>query len=404
MKKKEVDTLNSPGFKKILFDFCKAKQAVYNYTPEEFNKKVVIFFNNINKITFKPTKNPFKIFSGLYKPNKKEIVLKFQSEQEFTSEQIQCLLHELNHAWNYIDKKRVGIIPKPIKQLNNPLDFKLIDEILNEAETQVLVSDSLKCQSNKNTNTNAYFHGYKKFEPMFEILCILCNQNGLDFLRSIEGKDIFGIISHISSKMRISEKDVNRKFQEITALISKMNYNIAKYNHKNAIKFLKSQFTKEQDFEFANIEEYVKEPQEIYQIFKEAIEKSGYDEEEKQKIMLKFEFAYDKMLDNLLENDSDKEKVISQAEFDRNNPNARFDFGKIDSEELISSGNYEFVFKTKKESIFSRLLRRKNKLLPTRDNKSESNTDPLQTTFDAKYRVTYTHPEYVESISETHTR
>lgn len=70
MKKKEVDILSSPGFKQILFDFCKAKQAVYNYSPEVFNKKIENFFSNIDKITFIPRNKPFGIVAGRYKPKK----------------------------------------------------------------------------------------------------------------------------------------------------------------------------------------------------------------------------------------------------------------------------------------------------------------------------------------------
>lgn len=396
MKKKEVDILSSPGFKQLLFDFCKAKQAVYNYSPEEFNKKVENFFGNIDKMIFITSNNPLRIFRGMYKPNKKEIVLKFNPNEEFTSEQMQTIIHELNHAWN-CEPKRRGIFLRPIKELKkrikNPLDFKLMDEVINEAEVQILLSQQLKSKVTNRDNTDGRFNGYVQHEPIFEVLCILCNQTGVEFLRDIEGKDILGIISHISNKTKIPEDEVTIKFQEIATLISKMNYNMDRYNHKNAMNFLKSTLFKKEEVVFANIEDYVTEFPEIYRILKDAINKSGYSDEDKKKIMLKFEAAHERHASNIIGHDEDKEKLITYIKYDKNNPDAKFDFGKIESDDLISSGEYDFVFKEEKETFLKRILRglkSRNKVLPESNSDTNNSVDiihRMQEAFNEKYCV-----------------
>lgn len=396
MKKKEVDILSSPGFKKILFDFCKAKQTIYNYSPEVFNKKVENFFVNIDKITFITKDNPLRIFVGNYKPKKKEVVLKFNPSGEFNSEQMQIIAHELNHAWNDGPKRR-GIFLFPIKALKekikNPLDFKIVDEVINEAETQILLSQGLKSKAKNSDKKDGQFHGYAQHEPIFEVLCILCNQNGVEFLRDIEGKNIFGIISHISNKMKIPEDEVNIKFQKVVALISKLHVNIARYNAKNARIAFKSFLKKEEECEFANIEDYVTEFPQIYEILKDAIEKSGYSEEDKKRIMLKFQAAHERHAAKIVGDEEDKEKLIYYLQYDKNNPDTKFDFGKIESDDLISSGEYDFVFKEEKETFLKRILRglkSKNIALPESNNDTKNSVDMIQRmqeAFNEKYCV-----------------
>lgn len=309
---------------------------------------------------------------------------------------MQVITHELNHAWNYEPNKRLGIFSLPLKKLSNKLqnilDFKLFDEVINESETQILLSKELKSKSKKSDNTVGEFHGYAAHEPVFEVMCILCNQSGVEFLRDIEGKDIFGIISHISNKMKIPEDEVNIKFQEVATLISKLNYNISRYNAKNARIAFKSLLKKE-EFESANIEEYVTEFPQIYGIIKDAINKSGYSDEDKKKIMLKLEAAHERHASNIIDDNENKEKLITYIQYDKNNPDAKFDFDRIESDGLISSCKYDLVFKEEKEPFFKRILQRfksRNKALPESNSNIDNSIDmtqTMQTAFNAKYRV-----------------
>lgn len=53
-----------------------------------------------------------------------------------------------------------------------------------------------------------------------------------------------------------------------------------------------------------------------------------------------------------------KNKFISHEEYDKNNPDSKFDFGRIESDKLISSRYSSIIFKPQKESFFKKVLRK----------------------------------------------
>ena len=64
--------------------------------------------------------------------------------------------------------------------------------------------------------------------------------------------------------------------------------------------------------------------------------------------------------------------------YDSNNPDTSFDFGRVDSPELISDCDYVFVFKEKKEPFLKRIFqKRKNatKLLSDGKNPNSKNKE-----------------------------
>ena len=355
MKKREVDIQNSPELKKFLIDFCNAKMAIYRYSKKEFNQKVENFFKNIKKINFAPKKS-LRGCKGTYNYRKKELCLYSENLNELSEEEILALVHELNHAWNFEPNKRHGIIPKTgiRSKLKNLLDFKIWEETINEAETQALCSSQLRKTKEESSEENT-FNGYIEEESLFEMLCIICNQTGMDFLKDIEGQDILGIIKHISNQSKVPEEEVNNTIQNIAAIYTRLKTNVNKFNLKLSLNLM-SAFRKSQDLNIMDIlpEMNIKEGQQIYETLKSFIKNSGYNSKEKELISLKFEALQDRMALRFFEFEELQDKFISHEEYDKNNPDSKFNFDKIESDASISYRKIPLIFKTEKESIFKR--------------------------------------------------
>jgi len=295
MKKREIDIPNSPEIKKILIDFCNAKMSMYNYTKEEFEQKTEKFFKHIKKMTVcerKTSRNDGYI-GGSYNYFTKELLIYSENIDKLSVEEMFSLVHELNHIWNFEPHKRKGIIPQTAinSQIKNRYYFHIWDEAINEAETQVLCYSLLRIQNKENT-----FKSYPEEESIFEMLCIISNQTGINFLKDIEGKNILEIIEHISNQSKVPEEEVNNTILNIATLYSKLRVNARRFNFLLGLN-MKASYAKSEDIDLLSSlpDMNIKEGQQIYEILKNFIKNSGYNQEEKDLIFLKLEALIDRM-------------------------------------------------------------------------------------------------------------
>lgn len=84
-------------------------------------------------------------------------------------------------------------------------------------------------------------------------------------------------------------------------------------------------------------------------------------------------------------------QLIIHEPYDEKDPNASFDFGRLDSNKLISDCKISFTFKEKKEPFFKKWIN-KQKLLPSgntisTDDKKDDTMKLRKKDFDAKYNV-----------------
>ena len=112
MKKNIIYREESPNLKKVMEEFCKAKQAIYQYNAEEYQQKVKNFYNNVQSIQFlKPTllSTAMRQIGGFARRNGNIILRtnRFKDRNRLDSDTMQVLIHELNHAWNYEKGKRL---------------------------------------------------------------------------------------------------------------------------------------------------------------------------------------------------------------------------------------------------------------------------------------------------------
>ncbi len=265
MKKKIIYREESPNLKKVMEDFCKAKQSIYQYSPEEYEQKVKNFYENVQSIQFLQTTLLSAAIGqgGGFARKKGNIVLRtkesdYKGRNRLDSHTMQVLIHELNHAWNYEKNKRLGIISKPLTK-SRIMKYMYIMEAINEAEAQLLCSEDLKFGASgdrKYIPDEKEFLGYGIEETsIFQMLCTVCNQTGFDFLKSIEGMTIEGIISHISTRTGCSIDDTTQYFEKFAELSlnarkekGKITSKIAKAELKRSLKY--ARMSKEEKEEF----------------------------------------------------------------------------------------------------------------------------------------------------------
>lgn len=269
MKKNIIYRDESPNLKKVMEDFCKAKQAIYQYSPEEYEQKVKNFYENVQSIQFIQTTLLSAAIGqgGGFARKKGNIVLRtkesnFKGRHRLSSHDMQVLIHELNHAWNYEKNKRLGIISKPLTK-SRIMKYIYIMEAINEAEAQLLCSEDLKRGEFFNPHRDSKyipdeneFFGYGIEESsIFQMLCTVCNQSGSDFLKSIEGMTVEGIISHISTRTGCSIDDTTKYFDKFAELTlnarkekGKITSKIAKAELKQNLKYVR--MSKEEKEEF----------------------------------------------------------------------------------------------------------------------------------------------------------
>lgn len=322
---------------------------------------------------------------GTYDSGKKRIIVSSDSATiEFSSVEMQRIIHELNHAWNYEYGKRCNIIVLP-KEKDAEKKYLCIMEALNEAENQMMCSEELKKQNPKYKLGFREFNGYHLFEEsIFNTLCVLCNQNGIEFLRSIDGMNVNELISYISEKTGYSFEETSNYIEKLGVLhntvISSFNKFTQAYSNPIqkelmqilAMKNLKINSDKSPISEGKKIlqdwingsrqvKDDMPEYQEIYELSKKFIEGTLYGKKDKSTIQLKFEamqdvinekiiedfsqmlglFWRDDMPQNILE-EFPNLRAIEHNEYDRENADAKFEFGSVQSTDLIKYEEFQY--------------------------------------------------------------
>lgn len=179
----------SNGMQGFMNDFLEAKRSFYGWDEETFNRKADNFRSNVKKVKFKPQAQGGNV-KGVYMYKKGKVVLAMDGDN-VDSRDTKSIAHELNHAFNHEDGKRMNLIKIEGKKIpKEMIRYKVLSEIVNEAETQVLFD--------KFGKTDRDFGLYIETQPVFEMLCVSCNQDATTFLRGIEGKDIDGLTSYIA--------------------------------------------------------------------------------------------------------------------------------------------------------------------------------------------------------------
>lgn len=222
-------------FKPILTGFFEIKQSIYDLKDCEMEEKIIETMRNIKDIKY--TNNPEIDMEYCYAKN--EIVIGKDISDQIRKNGInysiiQSFFHELSYAYDckvfpnakrkkyLVDGEKIKIRPM-LKQGIHPFEngipktikYVLLDECLNEAKTQILFQ-----QGNK-----LIFNEYEELQTVFEILCSVNNMNYLEFLRSIEGKNIDEISSMMSLKNG-NPKDETDKYLENLAECSEKMYTI----------------------------------------------------------------------------------------------------------------------------------------------------------------------------------
>lgn len=384
----------SPNLQKIMRDFCAAKQAVYNYDAETFAKKVKNFEDNITNclIIYKKEEEGIEITGTFDSEKKRVIVISDSSKMQFSSIEMQRMTHELNHAWNYVYGKRVNIIVLP-KESDAYKKYLCIMEALNEAETQVLCSDELKNQDPAHKSGFREFSCYHLFEEsIFKTLCVICNQNGIEFLRSIDGMDVNELISYISERTGYSLEETSNYLEQLGLLHSTVmsSYNKFPQEYSDpvqkelkkilAMKRLKIDSDKDPISEGKKIlqnwingprkvKEYIPEYQEIYELSKKFIEGTQYGEKDKSVIQLKFQAMQDVINEKIIEDFREMAELfwrddmpqnileafpnlraVEHDEYDKTNPDTKFEFGRIQSPELIECIEFQYPWSYKQKN------------------------------------------------------
>ena len=316
----------------------------------------------------------------------------------FSNINIKYIIHELNHAWNYEKGKRCNIFLLPIK-FSDYKKYLYIMETINEAETQILCSEPLKRADITYDSKLGEFSGnYRIFEEsIFKTLCIICNQNGIEFLRSIEGMDINQLISYISQKTGYSISETTNYLDKLGLLHYTVQNSYNKFYSEHTAPFLEEVikvFIKEpdkscRDLNLQNmiddwlnkaiqIKEYIPEYQSIYEHSKEFI--SGinrYSKKDKQMALLKFENIQDTLNPKIISSfykvakviDNNKHtnilktypnlKVVEHEESNNPNFNAVFELGKINSPDLIPNTEFQFSWTYRQENEVQKSLKGK---------------------------------------------
>lgn len=399
MEKIIIPKEESPNLQKIMRDFCLAKQAVYNYDSKTFARKVGNFERNIKYLVIAdiPSRPSGGKGRGKFMPKTKEIYIFVDDPAtKFSSRELQTLIHELNHAWNYEEGKQLNIFSLPI----NDDDYKkylCLMETLNEAETQLLCSDKLKEEDIRSSRRGEFSGAYRMFEEsIFKTLCIICNQNGTQFLRSIDGMNVIEIISYISKKTGCSIEETKSYIDTLGLLHYSIEDSFSAFDKEHIIPILKKsiqifdeqQSESDRDSAIQNllndwldksiqIKEYIPEYQKIYQLSRKFIDNiSIYSKDEKQMALLKFEAIQDILNKNIVSAlylvasaiDSDRSqdiieshpnlKVVEHEEYDKTNANV--EFGKIDSHDLITNTEFQFSWDYRQENEVQKSLKGKN--------------------------------------------
>ena len=403
MEKIIIPKEESPNLQKIMRDFCLAKQAVYNYDSKTFERKVENFERNIKHLVivigYIPSKSSRRKLRGQFKSQTKELFI-FVDHQatKFSIYDLLTVNHELNHAWNYEEGKRLNIFSLPI----NDDDFKkysCLMETLNEAEAQLLHSYKLEEEYTRNLSGGKFSGAYRMFEEsIFKTLCIICNQNGTEFLRSIDGMNVTEIISYISQKTGYSLEETKSYIDTLGLLHYTIEDSFRAFEHEHSMPILKKaiqifneqQSESDRDSAIQNllndwlnksiqIKEYIPEYQKVYQLSRKFIDNiSTYSKEEKQMALLKFEAIQDILNKYIVSSfylvasaiDSDRPqdiieshpnlKVVEHEEYDKTNPNAIVEFGRIDSNDLITNTEFQFSWDYRQKNEVQKSLKGKN--------------------------------------------
>lgn len=391
----------SPNLQKMMKDFCLAKQAVYNYDTKTFAKKVDNFERNIKSLVIvdESSQTPNEHTKGKFIRRDGKVLIYIKSPTaQFSISDLQTIVHELNHAWNYEEGKRGNIIPIPTTD-SDYKKYSNIMEALNEAETQILFSDKLKKEDISYNSIYGEFCGaYKIFEEsIFDTLCIICNQNGLEFLRNIDGMDINELISYVSKRTGYSIEETTQYIDCLGLLHYTIKDGYIEFDNTHNMPILEkaTQIVRQQSkgnetsslqelldnwlSESIQIKDYVPEYQEIYELSKKFIEGIHiYSEEERQINLLKFETIQDRIneklistyylianyidstnLQNILELNPNL-KAVEHEEYVKTNPNVSFEFGRINSPDLIASTEFEFSWDFRQENEVKKSLKGKS--------------------------------------------
>lgn len=401
MEKIIIPKEESPNLQKIMRDFCLAKQVVYNYDSKTFAKKVENFERNIKNMVIAdiPSRPSGGKGTGQFRPKDKAIyIFVNQPATKFSSKELQVVIHELNHAWNYEEEKRLNIFPLPIYE-EDKKKYLCLMETLNEAESQLLCSDKLKEEDIRSLRRGEFNGAYSLFEEsIFKTLCIICNQNGTEFLRDIDGMNVIEIISYISQKTGYSIEETKNYIDTLGLLHYTIEDSFGAFDSEYNIPILKEAiqiFNEEQsesDRDSAiqkllndwlnksiQIKEYIPEYQEIYQLSRKFIDGiSTYSKEEKQMALLKFEVIQDILNKKIVSPfylvassiDSDRPqdiieshpnlKVVEHEEYDKTNSNANVEFRIIDSPDLITNTEFKFSWDYRQENEVQKSLKGKN--------------------------------------------
>lgn len=204
MKKKfKMDEL-PPELESLVTQYIESKQSLYGYDKETLNKKVSQLYKNIRSITV--TNKLISNVKGYYRYRAKTLTI--SEETWLNGLDKETFIHELNHAWN-TDKNKINVIPRKWS-LDKKRKYNIFNEIINEAETQILIGKNEPEKQTAKVGIGAAaaiagsggsavdsglkapgrFHCYTDVECLFETFVTVANTTPTQFLKAIDGKDV----------------------------------------------------------------------------------------------------------------------------------------------------------------------------------------------------------------------
>ena len=266
----------SEGMQILMDDFLQAKRSFYNWDDETFKQKSENFKSNVKKVKFRSERR-YSQSMGHYNYRNGKVVLDMDGS-DIRSFETRGIVHELNHAFNYEKGKRLNLLDgKNIRK--SAQKYQALSEIINEAETQVLFDRSYNQALGRQEPEG--FSTYQDLETVFKTLCICTNQNAVQFLRGIEGKDLDEFVEDFAKNSGHTTVEA----QKFIDLVSEQMEDIKKQGKK--IK------------EFADLNN-ITQYQTIYDMSASYIEDSSFDEHSRREMQEKLISIQPEVIGNIL--------------------------------------------------------------------------------------------------------